>query len=48
MIIYDSKSEIPEKIKCDTCELLEKENYVFSEEKINKITFYQLSSIVHE
>lgn len=45
---YNSNKEIPTRIKCDTCELLEKENYVFSEEKIRKVTFYKLSNIVNE
>ena len=42
---YNSNSEIPKKIKCDTCELLEKEDYLFNEINVNKITFYQLNNI---
>ncbi|MDC8104711.1 hypothetical protein MTQ00_09180 [Chryseobacterium sp. B21-037] len=45
---YNSTSEIPQKIKCDTCELLEKEDYLFPEVSVNKITFYQLNNIAHD
>lgn len=45
---YNSESEVPEKIKCDTCELLEAQTYIFSQKKVNKVTFYQLANFVHE
>lgn len=45
---YNSDNDVPEKIKCDTCELLEEQNYTFSQKRVNKVIFYQLSNIVHD
>lgn len=35
-------SEIPDEIKCSTCELLERDKYIFSKSEIRTITYYQL------
>ncbi len=40
---YDSEREIPEKIICDTCLMLEHDKHEFKKSEISKIEFYQLN-----
>ena len=45
---YETEADIPQNIPCETCELLEKEEYYFKKESIQTITFYQLNNLVNE
>lgn len=40
---YTTNDEIPDKITCDNCQLLEEERYEFSKADMNELIFYQLN-----
>jgi len=40
---YSNGKEIPEKISCDNCQLLEREKYEYDKDEINELIFYQLN-----
>lgn len=40
---YASEIDIPENIVCDTCQLLEEDNYNFKKSEIVETVFYQLN-----
>jgi len=43
---YNSEKEIPEKIVCDNCLMLENDKHEFKKSEISKIEFYQLNKAV--
>lgn len=43
---YNSENDIPEKIVCDNCLMLENEKHEFKKSEISKIEFYQLNKAV--
>lgn len=43
---YNSEKDIPEKIVCDTCLMLENDKHEFKKSEISKIEFYQLNKAV--
>lgn len=43
---YNSESEIPSEINCETCQLLEEKHYSFTNSEITKTIFYQLNNNV--
>ena len=44
IISFDKKSQIPNKIKCDQCELLEREKYIFEVTDKDILEFYKLTN----
>jgi hypothetical protein len=42
IISFDSKSDLPKSIKCEQCELLERDKYVFELSEKDIIEFYQI------
>lgn len=43
---YNKEDEIPEKIECETCLLLEKDKHEFRKSEMPKIEFYQINKTV--
>ena len=43
ILSVNSLDDLPERISCDTCELLEKEKFEYTKSELNIIEFYQLN-----
>lgn len=42
ILSVDNKNDLPEKITCKNCELLERDRFEFTKSGLNLITYYQL------
>ncbi|MCG8253188.1 hypothetical protein [Tenacibaculum finnmarkense] len=44
IVHFNTTTDLPNKITCDNCQLLENEKYEYDKNEINKLIFYQINN----